>query len=185
MSTGPHDPTITRMTRPLCFILILALSMALILPIGGCEQMLPEDATPSSQSGNDDADAAPVPREFIVPDDAMQARMDEAIERAHMTALEAARKWRHSPDREHWYVIWAARTVGGGVEHVWVRPVTWNEHRIEGTLLSEPQRDLEAGRHGGEIVAFPADELSDWIHLVEGTFDGAREGGFTLEVIDE
>jgi hypothetical protein len=46
------------------------------------------------------------------------------------------------------------------VEHVWVRPVSWSRFRIEGRLAS-------------------------WLHLLDGTIDGRREGGFTIDLLEQ
>ena len=87
-----------------------------------------------------------------------------AISQARSTAGEARRRWALEPavDRSsRWAVKWAARTVDGGTEHVWVRPTSWSRHRIEGWLANSPQGTLECGRGEGEPVSFAAEELSD------------------------
>jgi uncharacterized protein YegJ (DUF2314 family) len=107
-----------------------------------------------------------------------------AIERARSTAEQARQRWRADPDgRGSWAVKWAAPTVEGGVEHVWVRPLSWSRFRIEGRLASPPQAELACGRGAGDLVSFPAEELSDWLHLLDGIADGRREGGFTIDAL--
>jgi uncharacterized protein YegJ (DUF2314 family) len=113
-------------------------------------------------------------------------KLAEAIERARASAEQARRRWGADPaGGGTWAVKWAAPTVGGGVEHVWVRPVSWSRFRIEGRLASPPQAELLCGRKAGELVSFPADELSDWLHLADGTADGRREGGFTIDLLEQ
>jgi uncharacterized protein YegJ (DUF2314 family) len=108
-----------------------------------------------------------------------------AIERARSTAGRARERWQADPKgRDAWAVKWAAPTVGGDVEHVWVRPLAWSRFRIEGRLASPPQAELACGRQAGDLVSFPAEELSDWLHLLDGTLDGRREGGFTIDALE-
>jgi hypothetical protein len=73
-------------------------------------------------------------------------------------------------------------------EHVWVQPINWSPFRIEGVLLSEPVHALDSGRTTGEIVSFPIDELSDWIHFAADPAtnpDAPFEGGYTVTVLEE
>jgi uncharacterized protein YegJ (DUF2314 family) len=117
------------------------------------------------------------------PDDPQLA---EAIERARSTAAQARRRWRAGPGAgSSWAIKWAAPTIRGGVEHVWVRPVSWSRFRIEGRLASPPHAELVCGRKAGELVSFPIEEMSDWLHLLDGTIDGRREGGFTIDLLEE
>ncbi|MHC4210936.1 MAG: DUF2314 domain-containing protein [Planctomycetota bacterium] len=110
----------------------------------------------------------------------------EAIDRARATAEQARRRWQADPaGGDTWSIKWAAPTAGGGVEHVWVRPLSWSRFRIEGRLASPPQARLLCGRKAGELVSFPAEELSDWLHLLDGTTDGRREGGFTIDLLEQ
>jgi uncharacterized protein YegJ (DUF2314 family) len=122
---------------------------------------------------------------FAVAVKADDPNLAEAVGRAQASAEEARRRWRADPaGGDDWAVKWAAPTVGGGVEHVWIRPVTWSRFRIEGWLVSHPQAKLLCGRKAGELVSFPAEELSDWVHLADGTMDGRREGGFTIDLLE-
>jgi uncharacterized protein YegJ (DUF2314 family) len=41
------------------------------------------------------------------------------------------------------------------------------------------------GRKAGELVSFPVEELSDWLHLLDGTIEGGREGGFTIDLLEQ
>ncbi len=118
--------------------------------------------------------------------EAADPQLAEAIERARATAEQARQRWRAGPgEGGSWAIKWAAPTVGGGVEHVWVRPVSWSRFRIEGRLASPPQAELVCGRKAGELVSFPAEELSDWLHLLDGTIDGRRDGGFTIDLLEQ
>ena len=112
----------------------------------------------------------------------------DAITQARSTADDARRRWALEPEpaiaRTRWAVKWAAPTVGGGVEHVWVRPTTWSRHRIEGWLANSPQARLACGRDEGELVSFAAEELSDWVHFSGGTDADPIEGGFTIPVLE-
>ncbi len=109
-----------------------------------------------------------------------------AIARARSTAGDARQRWATdsaADRRSRWAVKWAAPTTEGGVEHVWIRPTSWSHHRIEGWLASPPQSPLACGRIAGELVSFPAEELSDWVHFTDGTIEGPRQGGFTIELL--
>ena len=68
------------------------------------------------------------------------------------------------------------------VEHVWVRPLEWSPFRIEGVLLSAPRADI--GALQGDLVSFPIEELSDWVHMIDVNGAAGRDGGFTLEVLE-
>ncbi len=104
-----------------------------------------------------------------------------AIRQARATA-EAARRQFGGGDDGGWAVKWAAPTADGHVEHVWVVPLAWSRFRIEGRLASPPQRALTGGWSTGDLVSFPAEELSDWLHRVG---DGTSEGGFTVHLLEE
>jgi uncharacterized protein YegJ (DUF2314 family) len=123
---------------------------------------------------------------FAVAVEADDPKLAEAIDRARASAEQARRRWLADPTRgDAWAVKWAAPTVGGGVEHVWIRPVTWSRFRIEGRLASPPQAKLLCGREAGELVSFPAEELSDWVRLADGAMAGRREGGFTIDLLEQ
>jgi hypothetical protein len=135
------------------------------------------------------------------------------MEQARKTAEQARQRWLYtsSDDRPRWAVKWAAplagkptRSVrgtggatgddaeGGNVEHVWVSPVHWSPFRIEGVLASTPVNDLACGKTLGDLVSFPIEELSDWIHFGTATASAAgsdpnapHEGGFTVQLLME
>ncbi len=112
-----------------------------------------------------------------------------AIRKARATLEEARGRWQTSradvaPDAGGWAVKWAAPTLDGHIEHVWVEPITWSRFRIEGRLASPPKRELLGGASQGELVSFSVEDVSDWVHLIEGRSDGPREGGFTIEVLE-
>ena len=109
-----------------------------------------------------------------------------AISRARSTAADARRRWalEQAVARTRWAVKWAAPTVDGGVEHVWVRPTSWSRFRIEGWLTNSPQGTLACGRGQGQLVSFAAEELSDWVHYGAGANADPVEGGFTGPVLE-
>jgi hypothetical protein len=150
-----------------------------------------------------------------VDDPAIQRELKDATAEAHRTLPDARQRWSIAKPAERavWAVKWAAPlaprvaeaqdlsagssppakeedTVAASlpVEHVWVQPVNWSQFRIEGVLLATPAGALECGRSAGEIVSFPIDELSDWIHFASDpsaqsvpTF----EGGYTVSVLEK
>jgi uncharacterized protein YegJ (DUF2314 family) len=127
-------------------------------------------------------------------DESADREMMAAIAQARATASEARRRWNAADanDRQRWFIKWtapvdAATTEGEErVEHVWVRPLTWSAFRIEGILQSQPVTQLACGKSLGEIVSFPIDELSDWMHLSsEPDADPPFDGGFTVKVLEQ
>jgi uncharacterized protein YegJ (DUF2314 family) len=169
----------------------VAVMAVFLLAVSACEEHGP---APSS-SGS--AAAAPVEPSLwhqlddrylvAVPDDETDEALDAAIDEARRTAAEARETWQITPpDRRDWWAIkWAAPTTADTVEQVWVQPLHWSAFRIEGRLVSEPRAALVCGRAGGELVSFPVEELTDWIHLTTGDWNGPREGGFTVAVLEE
>ena len=135
-----------------------------------------------------------------VGDPALRRELEEASRQARRTADQARRQWNASAvnERDRWAVKWAAPVLRASdtdsasnmdrppTEHVWVLPVSWNAWRIEGVLASTPRHRI--GYAGGDLVGFPTDELADWIHTLDGpvdeAFDGKREGGFTVQVLE-
>ena len=111
--------------------------------------------------------------------------MATAIAKARQTAAEAQMFWEATDDNDkrQWLIKWAA-PANGSVEYLWVLPVTWSPFRVEGILATMPVQssiDFEVG----DMVSFPIEELVDWVHRLEGTMDGPRRGGFTVDVIEE
>jgi len=152
--------------------------------------------------------------EVVAVDDALaQQALESATAEARRSLDDARQRWTvaNAAERHLWAIKWAAPRApaaaqGGGdaaaaanaadgasagepqVEHVWVQPINWSPFRIEGRLLSPPAAALESGRTQGEIVSFPVDEVSDWIHFSEdpavnpaATF----EGGYTVKVLEQ
>ena len=109
--------------------------------------------------------------------------MQEAIARAHETAVTAQREWRTATpeEAERWMIKWAAPTLDDTVEYLWVRPLVWTDFRIEGILLNTPVR--ETGYDAGGMVGFPIEEMADWVYLIDGDMSSARRGGFTIDVL--
>ena len=114
--------------------------------------------------------------------------LEAAMAEARSTAGDARQRWAQDPEpamaRTRWAVKWAAPTVDGGVEHVWVRPTSWSRHRIEGWLANSPHGMLACGRGEGDLVSFAAEELSDWVHFAAGANADPIEGGFTIPVLE-
>jgi uncharacterized protein YegJ (DUF2314 family) len=71
------------------------------------------------------------------------------------------------------------------VEYLWVTPLHWSPFRVEGRLANPPQRELPGGAQLGDIVSFPAEQFVDWVHFTEQRVDGPREGGFTIDVLED
>jgi uncharacterized protein YegJ (DUF2314 family) len=132
--------------------------------------------------------------EFLIDiaDDAIAAELEAASQQARDAAESARLDWLDSvlTDRKHnWMINWAAPVPGGQdleggsrVEHVWIRPIEWSPFRIEGVLLSAPRADIGAAQ--GDLVSFPVEQLSDWVHVIEMNGAAGREGGYTLEVLE-
>src|SRR5262245_39893069 len=141
---------------------------------------------------------------FVAVDDALiQQDLREASEQARATAAEAHARWAvaSAEDRGRWAIKWAAPAASSAsadrapaVEHVWVVPLTWSAFRIEGVLSSGPINELAGGHRQGDLVSFPIEEMSDWIHFTDGEVSssgpastdphGAVEGGFTIKVLE-
>ena len=157
-----------------------------LLGVSGCEQQDPLPTVPpppvsparSAWRMLDESARVAVP-----PGD---PELAAAVQRARATAEDARQRWLavSEAERRHWSIKWAAPTVEATVEHVWVTPLAWTRFRVEGRLANQPQRELECAKVAGELVSFSTEELSDWVHLIEGRVDGPREGGFTMELLE-
>jgi uncharacterized protein YegJ (DUF2314 family) len=125
--------------------------------------------------------------QVAVPIDESSEAMQRAIARARETAESAMRRWREATDddRPYWAIKWAAPTADGEVEYLWVTPLHWSPFRVEGRLANPPQRELRDGARLGDMVSFPAEQLVDWVHFNEQRLDGPREGGFSIDVLEE
>jgi len=171
---------------PQSILIVLALLVASTL--AGCvEEPAPPPAQPAAapSSAWKDVNGARV----VAADESADAALAAAIKQAQATAETARARWAaaHENERERWAIKWAAPTTDRQAEHVWVRPVNWSPFRVEGVLISQPVVDLECGRREGELVSFPVEELSDWIHyLDESAANAGREfeGGFTVQSLE-
>ena len=173
---------------PIACIGALGASLA---PFAGCEQS--EPALPPDQPPLEAPAAAPQTAWRNVNDSlqvAVEVAGDEeqlvkAIAQAKSTLEQARQRWQRSGEieRRKFAVKWRAETDSGGLEHLWVRPVTWSAFRIEGSLLSPPTTTLLSGKVAGDFVSFPIEDVSDWVYLYSGDPDGRRDGGYTLDVI--
>jgi uncharacterized protein YegJ (DUF2314 family) len=164
-------------------------SLAILLAVGCEGQDPPPTLEPPAATPADAGSAWRIEdgsARIAVAAGADDTKLAEAIARARKTADEARQRWQAGPgEGGTWAIKWAAPAVGGGVEHVWVRPVSWSRFRVEGRLASPPQAELVCGRSAGEPVSFPIEELSDWLHLLDGTIDGRREGGYTIDLLEQ
>lgn len=129
-----------------------------------------------------------------VDDDPTIRALARATAEARRTANDARERWTIAKAAEHrlWAVKWAAPLADSSsgdhvppMEYVWVQPVNWSPFRIEGVLLSVPTAPLECRRVQGEMVSFPIDELSDWMHFASESPGAAFEGGYTVRVLEE
>ena len=113
--------------------------------------------------------------------------MQADIEQARKSADSAREQWRNTPKsmRQQWAVKWAAPTEEGGREYIWIQPMHWSRFRIEGRLLSEPSGPLEDRAERGDLLAFSADELVDWVRLSASETARVQAGGFTIKVLEE
>ncbi len=191
-------------------IACIALASALILC--ACEPPAP-DPLPSSSASTPEI-RKPVlwqrvkDATVIAVDDAeVESQVAAASAEAHRTRDDARQRWSMAKPEERalWAVKWAAPLAPSGsdgatpagsqqptansrIEHIWVQPINWSPFRIEGVLLSEPVHALDCGRSVGEVVSFPIDELSDWLHFASDPAtnpDTPFEGGFTVKVLEE
>ncbi len=119
--------------------------------------------------------------ETEVPDEELLNATDEA----HVAAIQAREDWRNTPpeQRTRWAIKWAAPTFDNRIEQVWVCPVVWTEHRIEGILANRPRNELACARTMGERVSFPAEQMTDWLHYRTDDPADGFEGGFTVKVL--
>jgi uncharacterized protein YegJ (DUF2314 family) len=173
------------------FLALLFATGALWL-ITGCEQAPPDSPRPAKtqkETGEHPSQWQQVGPATLValPEGEEDAEMTAAIAEARSTAEEARLRWQiASPTEcEGWAIKWAAPTRDGRVEYLWVRPDSWSRFRIEGRLLSAPVADLECGAEAGDPVSLPIEELSDWVYLPDGDFQGQREGGFTVKLLEQ
>jgi uncharacterized protein YegJ (DUF2314 family) len=191
MSRDMHFPTRPSLVPAAVFFAMCALG-------GGCQKQ----ESPATQPVADSATSKPSlwrrdgqTTIVAVRDEAKDAQLRAAIDQARQTAEDARKQWTYAgpDDQKKWAVKWAAPLAGttdDQTEQVWVEPVNWSPFRIEGVLASKPISALACGRTLGELVSFPIEELTDWLHEIPdpaSTADsGSRyEGGFTLKVLEE
>lgn len=160
---------------------VTALMMA-----GGCDDnALDRDRIGSDRNETPHVTIDDLPKQWSWPDDTDIAVLERAIEEARRTASDARQRWEsaHDRQRDHWAVKWRAPTETGDVEHVWVRPHVWTQHRIEGVLANEPTQPLLGRPEPGEPVSFPTDELVDWLYAPDRLDADSREGGYTIDAL--
>lgn len=175
-----------------------ALPWLLVGLLAACEHAPPDRATPTTSP--ETPVRSPVLWKHLneatvvaVNDQSIENALVEATRQAQQSLEDARKRWAVAKpaERSLWAVKWAAplridpdsrspRTI----EYVWVQPVNWSPFRIEGVLLSTPTSPLDCGRSRGEIVGFPIDELTDWMHVASEAPDAAFEGGFSVKVLE-
>ena len=166
-----------------CLLLVLAVAA------GGCEEqpaIAPAEPPLTSAPDGSAWRTAGGSERVAAPPIGTDPELSAAFEEARSTAAQARGKWASGSEaaRTGWAIKWAAPTAQGGVEHIWVRPTSWTRHRIEGWLANAPQTDLTCGRGQGDLVSFPAEELSDWARFTEASPEQPVEGGFTIRVLE-
>ncbi len=170
--------------------LAIALFAAICASLPGCEP-LEEPKAPDlvSESQEKPSRWKLLENAMVVslPEDEPDAELEAAMTKARNTAPGQSELWLTArPERQdRWAIKWAAPTAEDRVEYVWVRPLSWTQHRIEGILANTPQNELACAKTLGEPVSFPARQLADWIHFRTGNFDGPYAGGFTVSILSE
>lgn len=165
-----------------------ALLALVLLPIA-CDDVAPPPPPPPPPPA---AASSPWQREegtaVVIAEDGEDLR--DAMQAARDTLADANSRWAAADeaDRDRWALKWAATSEDGATtEYLWVFPITWSAYRVEGTLASQPSAAI--ARAKGDVVSFPAEEIADWIHTLDGPvhthFDGRREGGFTVAVLQD
>jgi uncharacterized protein YegJ (DUF2314 family) len=175
----------------------VALSLCIAL-LTGCDSRDDAGSNPGNQNSQPKIDSPAAWRvensSTIVanPQEMNDRELSAAIAQARATADEARTRWLADDPahRDRWAIKWAAPTADDRIEHVWVQPVNWSLHRIEGILTSEPINELTSGQKRGDLVSFPIEELSDWVHYVsdpKGPADNRdlNEGGYTMKVLKD
>jgi uncharacterized protein YegJ (DUF2314 family) len=166
------------------------------LVLTGCDG---QDRSASSDSAGAQTDRPPSPWSFregaaivSVSEDQDDPNLVAAIAKARATSAEARQNWLKADEtqRQNWYIKWAAPTADQSVEHVWVQPINWSQFRVEGRLVNAPVRELIDGKAEGDVVSFPIEELSDWIHAANATsgaidFNAPYEGGYTVKLLQQ
>jgi uncharacterized protein YegJ (DUF2314 family) len=169
-------------------VMCVTLALSLALSLGACENNQTDSTTGAATSTKDNRRSISNANVVQIPED--DAELTAAIAEARRTAEDARTKWSNAnaAGRERWWVKWAAATDDGNFEHVWVQPINWSPFRVEGVLISPPVNTLATGKSAGDIVSFPIEELSDWMHLRAGSslndFNKLYDGGFTVKVLE-
>lgn len=170
--------------------LAIALFAAICASLPGCEpREEPEAPEPVSVSQEKPSRWKLLENATVVslPEDEPDAELEAAMTEARNTAPGQSELWltARAEQQDRWAIKWAAPTAEDRVEYVWVRPLSWTQHRIEGILANTPQNELACAKTFGEPVSFPARQLADWIHFQTDNFDGPYEGGFTVSILSE
>ena len=177
-----HGNLIVRYVLPiLCAICLSACEPVQDPPPQPVTEEAPEETSLWSHLGNSIV-VAVAPNTSEAPDDELLSAMTKAREEADVQrqAWNLASK----SERQRWAIKWAAPLAERDrVEYVWVFPESWSANRIEGILASAPLNELSCARTRGETVAFPAEELADWIRYLSDNPEGPYEGGYTVRLL--
>jgi uncharacterized protein YegJ (DUF2314 family) len=167
-------------------LLLLSIPIALLCSCGPPDS--PDDTDRTAAPPESRSDWIRIDDSLVVslPEDAASdEELIRATDEAHVAAIQAREDWRNSPpeERTRWAIKWAAPTFDDRIEYVWVCPVSWTEHRIEGILANPPQNELACARTMGERVSFSAAQMTDWLHYLTDDPTGPFEGGYTVKVL--
>ncbi len=170
---------------------------SLLIAFGGCSET---DVPPSETTRRPvqlQEESKPSPWQIIdgsaqiaLANETEDAELADAIAKAQASADEARKHWQSATndERYQWAIKWAAPTIDGEVEHIWIKPITnWSKFRIEGKLANQPLAELACDKTLGQAVSFPIEELSDWVQIISGTNDdeALQKGGFTIKLLEQ
>lgn len=117
-------------------------------------------------------------RDDVVGVDGDDGEMLEAQKKAQDSLMQFIRAIQKRAEGER-YLLKVRLTEGDVVEHVWLKPVKWNDPGLIGILAVDPVTIKKMKK--GDIVAPLPREITDWVILSK---DGTRQGGFTEDVIE-
>lgn len=105
------------------------------------------------------------------------AAMNAAMARARSTVDDFLQHLPELRSRGAFYTIKLPLSENGGTEHVWINEPDFDGERFTGYLANMPV-SLPSWSYGDK-VSVPADGISDWLAVADGTL----YGGFTLHVL--
>jgi uncharacterized protein YegJ (DUF2314 family) len=104
--------------------------------------------------------------------------LKRAVQKARATHQEfVAALTNPQPDFRDFAIKKGFERPGGGLEHMWITDVRWENGAFHGIVNNEPV-DTQAVKLGDAVTVTP-EELSDWMYL-----DGRQlMGGYTIRVL--